>query len=135
MIKFLNEDSFEYLLNICEKMLDSDITKLENIINKLDLLSINKNEIKYQEAYYSLNKNIFSTINENIILINDPYIYGNQKIYESKILKNPTYFDILVEASKSIIETEDYCHIYMKGLKKIKTESNINYYELILDSY
>lgn len=135
MIEILNEDSFEYLLNICEKMLDNDITKIENIINKLDLLLINKNEIKYQEAYYSLKKNIFSTINENIILINDPYIYGNQKIYESKVLKNPTYFDILVEASQSIIETEDYCHIYLKNLNKIKTENNINYYELILDSY
>lgn len=134
MIEILNEDSFEYLLNICEKMLDNDITNIENIINKLDLLSINKNEIKYQEAYYSLNKNIFSTIHENIILINDPYIYGNKKIYESKILKNPTYFDILVETSQSIIETEDYCHIYLKNLNKIKTENDINYYELILDS-
>jgi hypothetical protein len=138
MIYNLNIDTQEYLFDIIENNIEKDIIRAENIVDsinkKLELLSINKNEIKYNGTYYCINKYLFENIYENIILINDPYIFGTQEIYESKILKNPTYFDILVEASKSIIETEDYCHIYMKGLKKIKTQNNINYYELILDS-
>lgn len=138
MIYNLNIDTQEYLFNIIENMIEIDIIKLENKIdiinNKLKLLSINNNEIKYDEVYYCIDKFLFQNIYENMILINDPYIFGNQEIYKSKILKNPTYFDILVEASKSIIETDNYCHIYMKDLKKIKNENNINYYEIILHS-
>jgi len=134
----LNIDTQEYLFDIIENIIEEDIINIENIIDninkKLELLSIDKNEIKYNGAYYCINKYLFQNIYENIILINDPYIFGTKEIYESKILKNPTYFDILVEASKSIIETEDYCHIYMKGLKKIKKKNNINYYEIILHS-
>jgi hypothetical protein len=80
---------------------------------------------------------LFSNLYENIILINDPYIYGSGEIYTSKVLKNPTYYDILKEASKSVKETDDYCHIYMKKLEKINNydkQTNINYYEIILDS-
>tara|TARA_Y100000389_G_scaffold196545_1_gene229639 strand:- start:2293 stop:2718 length:426 start_codon:yes stop_codon:yes gene_type:complete len=138
MIHILNLDTQIYLFNILENILEKYIIKIENIVNnvknKLELLSINKNEIKYDEAYYCFDKYLFENIYDNIILVNDPYIFGNEEIYESKILKNPTYFDILVETSKSIIETDDYCDNYMKGLKKIKSESNINYYEIILHS-
>ena len=138
MIHILNIDTQIYLFNIIENILEKDIIKIENIVNnvknKLELLSISKNEIKYDEAYYCFDKYLFENIYENIILVNDPYIFGNEEIYEGKILKNPTYFDILVETSKSIIETDNYCHIYMKGLKKIKREANINYYEIILHS-
>ena len=103
--------------------MEKDIIKIENIIdkinNKLKLLLMDDNQIKYNEAYFCIDKFLFQNIYEDIILVNDPYIFGNQEIYESKILKNPTYFDIL-KTSKSIIETDNYCHIYMKGLKKLK---------------
>lgn len=138
MIYNLNIDTQEYLFDIIENIIEKDIIKIENIIdkinNKLKLLSIDDNQIKYNEAYFCIDKFLFQNIYENMILINNPYIFGNQEIYKSKILKNPTYFDILVEASKSIIETDNYCHIYMKGLKKIKNKDNVNYYEIILHS-
>ena len=109
-------------------------------------LIINNNSIIYDNCYYQINKHLFSKINEKIILINDPYIFGNQQVYISNILNNSTYFDILVEASKSIYETDNDCHIYLKNLKRlyhydiinnlynIDYNNNIIYYELILTS-
>lgn len=55
-------------------------------------------------------------------------------------------FKCVIETSKSIYETDNYCHIYLKKLKKlnykdiidnlynIDYDNTINYYELILTS-
>ena len=52
MINILNIDTQIYLFNIIENILENDIIKIEKIVNnvknKLELLSINKNEIKYK---------------------------------------------------------------------------------------
>tara|TARA_Y100000385_G_scaffold280006_1_gene330446 strand:- start:431 stop:721 length:291 start_codon:yes stop_codon:yes gene_type:complete len=85
MIHILNLDTQIYLFNILENILEKYIIKIENIVNnvknKLELLSINKNEIKYDEAYYCFDKYLFENIYDNIILVNDPYIFGNEEIY------------------------------------------------------
>ena len=137
---------YDKLLNIYE----NDINNIENILykinKKIEKLIINNDLITYDNCYYQINNHLFSKINEKIILINDPYIFGNQQVYISKVLDNPTYFDILIETSKSIYETDNYCHIYLKKLKKlnyndimdnlynIDYDNTINYYELILTS-
>lgn len=140
-MNLLNYDIIENILNILEKDIENKIILTENKIKKVqDILSplvIDNNNILYENVYYCMQNYLFSNLYENIILINDPYIYGSGEIYTSKVLKNPTYYDILKEASKSVKETDDYCHIYMKKLEKINNydkQTNINYYEIILDS-
>lgn len=140
-MNLLNYDIIENILNISEKDIENKIILTENKIKKVqDILAplvINNNNILYENVYYCMKNYLFSNLYENIILINDPYIYGSGEIYTSKVLKNPTYYDILKEASKSVKETDDYCHIYMKKLEKINNydkQTNINYYEIILDS-
>jgi len=141
IMNLLNYDIIENILNISEKDIENKIILTENKIKKVqDILAplvINNNNILYENVYYCMQNYLFSNLYENIILINDPYIYGSGEIYTSKVLKNPTYYDILKEASKSVKETDDYCHIYMKKLEKINNynkQTNINYYEIILDS-
>jgi hypothetical protein len=141
IMNLLNYDIIENILNILEKDIENKIILTENKIKKVqDILSplvIDNNNILYENVYYCMQNYLFSNLYENIILINDPYIYGSGEIYTSKVLKNPTYYDILKEASKSVKETDDYCHIYMKKLEKINNydkQTNINYYEIILDS-
>ena len=140
-MNLLNYDIIENILNISEKDIENKIILTENKIKKVqDILAplvINNNNILYENVYYCMQNYLFSNLYENIILINDPYIYGSGEIYTSKVLKNPTYYDILKEASNSVKETDDYCHIYMKKLEKINNynkQTNINYYEIILDS-
>lgn len=140
-MNLLNYDILENILNILEKDIETKIILAENKIKKvqniLAPLVIDNNNILYENVYYCMQNYLFSNLYENIILINDPYIYGSGEIYTSKVLKNPTYYDILKETSKSVKETDDYCHIYMKKLEKINNydkQTNINYYEIILDS-
>jgi hypothetical protein len=141
IMNLLNYDILENILNILEKDIETKIILAENKIKKvqniLAPLVIDNNNILYENVYYCMQNYLFSNLYENIILINDPYIYGSGEIYTSKVLKNPTYYDILKETSKSVKETDDYCHIYMKKLEKINNydkQTNINYYEIILDS-
>jgi hypothetical protein len=150
-MNILNNDDLCTL--IYDKLLNSyenDIKNLENnlyeINKKIEKLIIKNNSIIYNNCYYQIDKYLFSKINEKIILINDPYIFGNQQVYISNILNNPTYFDILFEASKSIYETDNDCHVYLKKIKRlyhndiinnlynIDYDNNIIYYELILTS-
>jgi hypothetical protein len=139
-MNLLNYDIIENILNILEKVIENKIILTENKIKKVqDILAplvINNNNILYENVYYCMQNYLFSNLYENIILINDPYIYMVLVKY-IQVLKNPTYYDILKEASKSVKETDDYCHIYMKKLEKINNynkQTNINYYEIILDS-
>lgn len=46
-------------------------------------------------------------------------LYGeNSKDFESKIIKNPTWFDIILLANDMIHTTKDNHHIYLEGIKK-----------------
>ena len=71
-----------------------------------------------------MNNFLFNNIKKNIVVINDGYHFDNNwdnaPLYISKVLKNPTYFEILVETNKSIAITCDYDQNVLFGLKKIK---------------
>ena len=71
-----------------------------------------------------MNKFLFNNIKKNIVVINDGCHFDNNwdnaPLYISKVLKNPTYFEILVETNKSIAITGDYDQNVLFGLKKIK---------------
>ena len=72
------------------------------------------------------------------------YIYQNENlIFISKELKNPTYLDILIEANKAVVITEDYDNIFLEDLREvinknsiryenIKFKKNVKYYEFVL---
>ena len=60
-------------------------------------------------------------------------------------IKNPTYFEILVESFKAVKTTKDYYHIFLEGLNPLHNnmiydysgiipKKNINYYEFIMGS-
>ena len=70
---------------------------------------------------------------------------GNEGDYVSNTYNNPSYFDILVEANKSVIHTGDYQHTFLEGINQIvnedvydyvgiKPKDNYKYYEFILGS-
>ena len=71
-----------------------------------------------------MNNFLFNNIKKNIVVINDGYHFDNNwdnaPLYISKVLNNPTYFEILVETNKSIAITGDYDQNVLFGLKKIK---------------
>ena len=72
------------------------------------------------------------------------YIYQNENlIFISKELKNPTYLDILIEANKAVVITEDYDNRFLEDLREvinknsiryenIKFKKNVKYYEFVL---
>lgn len=64
------------------------------------------------------------------ILIDEP-----KKEYESKIIENPTWLDVLICANEMIIQTKDYSHRYLENLNYFKkTEDNILIYEFEMGS-
>ena len=106
--------------------------------------------IHYVNVSYCINKYLFSKFktNKDIILIN---VFGeffgeeDGSTYISDRLKRPSYYDILIEANKSVIITGDYHHTYLEGLNYIPNNNlfeysgirpnrNIEYYEFILGS-
>ena len=96
-----------------------------NILHDLiSPLSIDKYNIYYDDAFYYMSNFLFNNIKKNIVVINDGYHFDNNwdnaPLYISKVLKNPTYFEILVETNKSIAITGDYDQNVLFGLKKIK---------------
>jgi hypothetical protein len=72
------------------------------------------------------------------------YIYQNENIiFISKELKNPTYLDILIEANKAVVITENYDNRFLEDLREvinkksiryenIKFKKNVKYYEFVL---
>ena len=106
--------------------------------------------INYVYVSYCIGNYLFSIFetNTDIVLINvfDDF-FGSHYGYtfESIRLKKPSYYDILVEANKSVVITGDYHHKYLEGLNHIpnnklfkysgiRPNRNIEYYEFILCS-
>lgn len=106
--------------------------------------------IHYVYISYCINEYLFSKFetNKDIIIINKYSDYFGEEdgsTYISDILKRPSYYDILIEANKSIVITGDYHHTYLEGLNNIPNNKlfeysgiipnrNIKYYEFILGS-
>jgi hypothetical protein len=155
-LDFLPNDLYDKILNINITNIENQINileeKISNLYLKLNLLSIKKynkhSEITYDNVFYNMKEYLFSNINGDIILFNvyndlfgDYYGYT----YISKVLHNPTFLDILIEANKSLIKTKDYHHKYLDGLYNmdsnilynytgIVADNNIKYYEIMLGS-
>jgi hypothetical protein len=157
-LDFIVDDLLEKILDNVAHDIDIQITILNKKLNKknknLQYLSITVFEkqihINYQYVTYCIDKYLFSIFEskKNIVLINifDDY-FGEQDgfTYKSKIMKKPTYFDILVESNKSVSITNDYHHVFLEGLNHIPNyklfgysglipKRNIEYYEFILCS-
>ena len=141
-------DDYDNQLNI----LDS---KIKMIKDKLEPLNISFDDeenckvITYENVMYCIENNLFERVYEdNIIFINryDEYFSnGNGEDYISNTYNNPSYFDILVEANKSILHTGDYHHTFLEGINQIENEDvyeyvgikpndNFKYYEFMLGS-
>lgn len=161
MFNILTTDLIEKILDISLEDYDTEISLLEYKIKTIeDLLKplqyyYDDDEdftiISYDNISYSLEYNLFDRFYENnMILINkyNEFFSVENAVgddYFSKVLNNPTYFDILVEANKSVIHTGDYHHIFLEGIHKIDNANvnihygiepinNYNYYEIMLGS-
>jgi len=154
MIDFLNldDDIINLIINIRIDTLISEIYDLYKKIRKLEVLleplSIDKDLhsyknmwsdynlyiISYDNAYYCMTNFLYNQLNEKIILINNFNIDngGVFSVYsESKILINPTYFEILVEFNKSLkVYHEDIYNIYLEGLEKIDKHKLNKFYRI-----
>lgn len=168
MIDFLilDQDIISIIFDIRTNNLVLEINELYNKIKKLEILlrylSIDKDLytcknykrwsrddiyiISYDCVYYCMFNYLYNRLDGNIIFINNYNINKEDKIcnyYESKILINPTYFEILVEFNKSvkIIRYQIY-NIFLEGLQKldknrlneeyeIKCKKDIKYYKFL----
>tara|TARA_B110001450_G_scaffold247052_1_gene261695 strand:- start:6843 stop:7304 length:462 start_codon:yes stop_codon:yes gene_type:complete len=147
-----------HILNLSNNGLIKQILILNRKMNKLkkDLQYLIIDPYKgttiiyYVYVSYCIGNYLFSKFEtkKDIILINvfDEF-WGEEDGYtfESIRLKNPSYYDILVEANKSVIVTNDYHHTFLEGLNHIpnnklfkysgiRPNRNIEYYEFILGS-
>ena len=143
-----SSDDYDNQLNI----LDS---KIKMIKDKLEPLNISYDDeedcknITYDNVWYSIEENLFERVfGDNIIFINkydENFSNGDEGHYVSSTYNNPSYFDILVEANKSVIHTGDYHHTFLEGINQIENEKiydyiginpkdNYKYYEFMLGS-
>lgn len=137
-INYLNSDLLNIILDYATDDIEKLLEKLETRIRKLRLLisplSIDNYNIYYNNAFYYLNKYLFDRIDEDIVLINDGMYFHNDfghfPIYRSRILKKPTYFEILVETNKSLVITGDYDHNVLYGLIKLSSKILEKYYNI-----
>ena len=157
-LDLLTDDLIVKILDNVADDIDKEIKILNRKINKIkkDLKYLiidpykGKTIIHYVYISYCIGNYLFSKFetNKDIILINvfDEF-FGEEDgmTYISNRIKNPTYYDILVEANKSVVITGDYHHTYLEGLNHIpnnklleysgiRPNRNIEYYEFILDS-
>ena len=157
-LDLLSYDLVEKILNNITDDIDKQISILNRKINKiykdLHYLIIDpykgKIIIHYVYVSYCINEYLFSKFetNKDIIIINKYSDYFGEEdgsTFISDRLKRPSYYDILVEANKSVIITGDYHHTYLEGLNNIPNNKlfeyamiipnrNIKYYEFILGS-
>ena len=151
----LTDDNFVFILDYITDSIENKIEllnkKMRKLKVKLNPLSITNYEycklkficIDYDNVNYCLNNYLFNTLMTypKIIFI---YIYQNENlIFISKELKNPTYLDILIEANKAVVITEDYDNRFLEDLREvinknsiryenIKFKKNVTYYEFVL---
>tara|TARA_B110000444_G_scaffold109449_1_gene103319 strand:+ start:3225 stop:3707 length:483 start_codon:yes stop_codon:yes gene_type:complete len=151
----LTDDNFvyilEYITNCIENKIEIIDEKLRKLNVKINPLIITNYEyckrkficIDYDNVSYCLNNYLFNTLGtyHNIIFI---YIYQNENLlFISKELKNPTYLDILIEANKAVVITDDYDNRYLDDLREvvnknliryenIKFKKDVKYYEFVL---
>tara|TARA_S200002703_G_scaffold122494_1_gene108435 strand:+ start:173 stop:691 length:519 start_codon:yes stop_codon:yes gene_type:complete len=169
-INYLSDDLFEKILDIrcddIEKEIKSLNKKLIKLKKKLIPFSLEYvgtqyidyddyeyNEcwcIHYEDVSYCMSDYLYSNFDDDnyIVLVSKHCEYFSEEggeTYISKKMFKPTFFDILVEASKSVLKTKDYHHRFLEGLNRIsnydiynyagiRPNKNIRYYEFMLGS-
>ena len=157
-LDLLTDDLIEKILDNVADDIDKQISILNRKINKLKkdlqylIIDPYKGEIIIHYVYvsYCIGAYLFSKFetNKDIILINvfdDFFGEEDGDTFISNRMVKPSYYDILVEANKSIVITGDYHHTYLEGLNHIpnnklfeysgiRPNRNIDYYEFILGS-
>lgn len=156
--EILTDDLIVKIFDNVADDIDKQIKILNRKINKLNkdlkYLIIEPFEgtitINYVYVSYCMGEYLFSKFetNKDIILINvynDFFGEEDGNTFISNRIKSPTYYDILVEANKSVIITGDYHHTYLEGLNHIpnnklleysgiRPNRNVEYYEFVLGS-
>lgn len=163
-LDLLTDDNFELILDVATNSIEANIEKINRKIktlkaklNKLRIDYYYYNNLKYTNisyiyVNYCMDNYLYNNFQkkENVVFVNiydenNSYNINIGKTFISKPMKNPTYLDILIEANKSIIITDDYEHIFLEGFSElsryelerligIKPNRNTKYYELIMVS-
>lgn len=172
-INYLSDDLFEKILDIRCDDIEKEIKSLNKKLNKLkkklipflmeyvgtqyidyddyDDPSFNDFwNIHYEDVRYCMSDYLYSNFDDDnyIVLVSKHCEYFSEEggeTYISKKMFKPTFFDILVEAGKSVLTTKDFHHHFLEGLNPIshdklynyagiRPKKNINYYEFMLAS-
>jgi hypothetical protein len=155
-LDLLTDDLVEKILDNVADDIDKEIKILNRKIKKLKkdlqylIIDPYKGKIIINYAYvaYCIGNYLFSKYEtkKDIILINvfDEFFGEEDGItFISNRMAKPSYYDILIEANKSVVITGDYHHTYLEGLNHInklfeysgiRPNRNIEYYEFILGS-
>jgi hypothetical protein len=168
-LDLLKDDNMEMILKYATDDLEANILKLRKKINNLKVrlrpLKIKYYDdtncpcIRYDKVSYSMDNYLFNNfydedfadktgVNKPGIVImkqfDEYFCEGVGMTFRSNMLKSPTYLDILIEANKSIIITNNFYHMYLVGIKRINNKKliehfnirpniHIIYYELIME--
>ena len=158
-LDLLKYDNLEYILNILANDIEARINKITKKINKLNAMlkplcityykEHEYTDIFYINVSYCMSQYLYGRLNEeNVVFINiynDLHAQEYGKTFVSKIFNNPTYFDILIEANKSIVVTSNYDHKFLEGIQHIprnkvfiysgvRPKKNVKYFELLMTS-
>lgn len=137
----LTDDLIEKILEVSTDDYDNKLkildSKIKMIKDKLEPLNISFDDedgskiITYGYVFYSIDNNLFEKLyGNNIVFINrynDFFSTENGEDYISDVYNNPSYFDILVEANKSVVYTGDYHHTFLEGINQIQNNKVYNY--------
>jgi hypothetical protein len=161
-LDLLKDDNMEMIFKYATDDLEQTILKLSKNINKLKLrlrpLSINYYseedyiDIRYDNVVYSMDNYLFNTFQDEedlsaiqflsakpcIVIIkyfNEYFSNGDGMTFISNKLKSPTYLDILIEANKAVLITDDYHHVFLEGIARISNEKLLNYFNIRPNKY
>lgn len=155
-LDLLTYDNMEMIIKYVTDDIEDAIIKLRKKINKLNVkmkpLSINYyreyseyRNIRYDNVIYSIDKYLFEdfcdesiSAKSGIVIIkqyNEHFSNGIGMRFISNKLKSPTYLDILIEANKAVLITDDYHNIYLEGIERITDEKLLNYFNIRPNKY
>lgn len=160
-LELLKDDNMELILKYVTDDLEATILKLSKKINKLNVklrpLSIyyygedDYTDIRYDNVVYSMDNYLFNNFYDEdscvkqclskksgIVIIkyfNEYFSNGIGMTFISNKLKSPTYLDILIEANKAVLVTDDYHHVFLEGIAKINNEKLFNYFNIQPNKY
>lgn len=143
----LSNDLIDIILDISTDDIDNKISFLENKIKKskglLKPLYYYNDGIDEEDGkelrwiQYEFILCCFDNLFERRIY-EDNIIFVNKKVYQvegndyiSKKYNNPSYFDILVEANKSVKQTGEYNYSYLRDVIKINNENVFEYIGIV----